>query len=168
MRIAPAPCVLFSVAAVFLLTLVPAAPAFALTSDLNQNGISDQNETDVIASTTQTLPAGSYTFHNLTIAGNAVITVQGDSAASGFKGVQVTADNLTITSSAGISADGQGYTSDGPGSSTNFSGGSYGGVGEGSDTNKTYGSAMQPTEIHDDVKQVFHLIVAALSRQSAS
>lgn len=137
----------FAAAIFAAVLLLSTSSAFAATSDLNANGIPDDTEPNVVVSTNQTLPAGTYTFHNLTITNGATLTAQGDPTASGFKGVQITADNLSISSTSTISADSQGYGSDGPGSSATFSGSSYGGAGEGSAANTLYGSDAQPTDL---------------------
>ena len=63
--------------------------AATLQSDLNQNGIPDSGETDVIMQTSANLSAGEYNFNNLTIINNATLTLDGDpNSIDAFKGVR--------------------------------------------------------------------------------
>ena len=98
-----------------------------------------------------TLPAGEYNYDNLIITNNAVLTLEGDSASlNSFKGVKITAVNITIDLGASISANGTGFGADkGPGaSSDNYTGASYGGLSYSSASySKTYGSATKPTDL---------------------
>ncbi|MDD5152792.1 MAG: DUF5011 domain-containing protein [Candidatus Pacebacteria bacterium] len=119
-------------------------------TDLNGNGIPDNQEEDVIITSNATLPAGEYNFNNLTITNNAKLTTEGDvNSTEIFKGVKINAINLTITSGASISGDGNGYlagmgfgapVSAGPGAS-------YGGVGYNNSISSTYGSATHPLDL---------------------
>ncbi len=116
--------------------------------DLNANGIPDKDEMDVVVSTTILLPAGEYNFNNLTITNNAILITDSDiNASSTFKGVKITAVNLTITPGSSISADSKGYTPGvGPGSPVTQAGASYGGIGGWGGVN-IYGSATEPTDL---------------------
>jgi hypothetical protein len=122
-------------------------------SDLNNNGLEDESEVEVIVDSNKTLPAGNYLFGNLTLTNNATIIAEGDASSSNvFKGVKITAVNLTINSGSSINADGQGYGSDGPGSPLSVSvgvypGGSYGGVGGLNTSTSTYGSLTKPVDM---------------------
>lgn len=96
-----------------------------------------------------TLPSGEYFYDNVTITNNATLTLLADivSTGSGFKGVKINANNITIDSGSSISANGQGYI-DGPGTnSENYAGGSYGGKGEYSQDSFVYGSAITPMDL---------------------
>jgi hypothetical protein len=64
------------------------------------------------------------------------------------QGVTITASNVTVTTGAVISADGQGYANGaGPGGAKGSAGGgSYGGAGSG-DAGPTYGNAFAPTDL---------------------
>ncbi len=124
----------------------PMTPSY---SDLNSNGIADENEANVVATSTKSLLAGEYHFHNLTITNNATLFLGGDksnSTSSAYLGVRIIADNLTVTPGASISADGKGYST-GPGVGTGSVGASYGGVGGGNTATSTYGSATRPKDL---------------------
>lgn len=120
-----------------------------LDSDLNNNGIVDSTEVEVIVTTSKSLLAGEYNFNNLIITNNATLTLEGAPlSADTFKGVKINAVNVTITLGSRISSDGKGYSSGpgtlGPGSDA---GASYGGVGGGNTATSTYGSATMPTDL---------------------
>lgn len=121
-----------------------------LYSDLNNNNIADSDEAEVIINTNRTLPAGAYRFNNLTIASSSVLTLEGNVASvDSFKGVKISAVNLTIDAGSSISADAKGYDSSGSGYGTPYAniysaGASYGGVGFGNTASSTYGSATKP------------------------
>src|SRR3989344_3003330 len=126
------------------------SPVASLFSDLNQNGVLDHQEENITITSNTFLPAGEYNFNNLTISGNAILTLRGDEfTEASFRGVKINAENITIESGATISADRQGYFT-GPGAplAGTQGGASYGGVGEqnGSRTPK-YGSAVRPTDL---------------------
>ncbi len=103
---------------------------------------------NLIINSDTTLSAGEYSYNNLIITNNATLTLEGDSSSSNlFKGVKINANNLTLDSGSTITASGQGPTK-GPGTSTeDYSGGSYGGQGEGNTLATTYGSATKPIDL---------------------
>ncbi len=111
--------------------------ASVLQSDLNQNGIDDSGETEVVMTINATLPAGEYNFNNLVITNGAVLTLEGDpDSADNFKGVKINAENITVENGATLLADRQGYK-DGPGApATPFGGANY-----------YYGSATHPKDL---------------------
>lgn len=127
-------------------------PANILFSDLNQNGIADSEEENVVASSSAWLVAGEYVFNNLTITNNAIITAAGnENSSSTFKGVKIFAKNLTVETGASISGNGQGYT-EGPGyvpqaGIASDPSASYGGVGACGAASSTYGSAVKPVDL---------------------
>ena len=101
-----------------------------------------------------TLTAGEYNYDNLIITNNATLTLEGDSQSSNsFKGVKITAVNLTITKGASISADQKGYGPDqGPGvvealSGVSNPGASYGGLSYNNPNGVTYGSEIEPIHL---------------------
>lgn len=127
-----------------------------LSSDLNNNGIPDSEEADVVMDNSYiTLPAGEYHFNNLKITNNAQLYPAGDSSSTNtFKGVKIVANNITIDAGSYIRADGLGYSkSSGPGApaAEANSGASYGGIGgvgfDGSSPVATYGSATRPIDL---------------------
>lgn len=137
---------------VAILGLAHIAKANVLTSDLNGNSIPDHEEPEVIVSTSQFLNAGEYNFQNLTITNNSTLTLKGDSLSPlVFKGVKINANNLTVDSGSNISANGQGYGSDGPGYTPSFTSqiiaSSYGGKGGGNTDASIYGSSLNPTQL---------------------
>lgn len=137
--------------ALFALVLLFGFSSFAFASsysDLNNNGIADADENIVVASTTMSLPAGEYHFHNLTITSGTQITAEGNPDSSDtFKGVKIVADNLTLEPNSHLSADGQGYVT-GPGAGTYGDvAASYGGVGGGNVGTSVYGSATHPVDL---------------------
>ncbi|PIZ86321.1 hypothetical protein COX94_00470, partial [Candidatus Nomurabacteria bacterium CG_4_10_14_0_2_um_filter_33_9] len=97
--------------------------------------------------TNTVLKPGKYSYDNLVITNNAVLTLEGDpDSTNSFKGVEINAYNITIDAGASISADGQGYQ-DGPGSpELNEDGASYGGKGAGG-TSSVYGSSLEPEDL---------------------
>ena len=105
--------------------------------------------TDLIVESNMTLPAGEYTYNSVMVKSGVTLTLEGDQNATGFKGVRLLAENITVETGAYISADGQGYGSQqGPGASANNrTGGSYGGRGLGASVGPTYGSAVNPSEL---------------------
>ncbi len=129
-----------------------AFPSISLSSsDLNNNGIPDNTESDVTMDSNATLPAGEYYFNNLNITNNAVLTVAGDPlSVNSFKGVKITVSNLNVNSGSYISADQKGYNSGaGLGISSEPSvGASYGGFSfGGASTSSLYGSATKPIDL---------------------
>jgi hypothetical protein len=105
-----------------------------------------------------TLLAGEYTYDNLVITNNVTLTLVGDpTSANTFKGVKITAVNITIDAGSSISADGKGYDHTGPGSSSLDAGASYGGLGErGALPTSTYGSAREPISLGSGGYGYFH------------
>lgn len=98
--------------------------------DLDGDGIPDSEDPETIVSVNKTLEAGEYTFKNLIITNNSVLTLNSSTTIEGFKGVKINAENLTIDQGASISGDGKGYGQDsGPGAGAGGVGGSYGGAG---------------------------------------
>jgi hypothetical protein len=150
----------------FLFLFVGISTTYAADfSDLNNNGIEDESEVEVIVNSNKTLPAGNYLFGNLILINNAILYVNGDPLSSKeFKGVKITATNLTINPGSSINADAQGFAGDGPGS---LSGGypSYGGIGWNGTPTSTYGSASKPTDLGSGQGQyyrgggVLHLVI---------
>ena len=120
-------------------------------TDLDEDGILDSVDVDVVVVSNKSLLAGEYYFTNLTITNGATLKVKGDtSTTTEFKGVHINAENLTIDSNSKISADGSGYIS-GPGDAIGDNGSGYGG--EGGYFNSldgggpTYGSAIYPIDL---------------------
>lgn len=110
-------------------------------------------EPEVILTTTTidvntTLTAGEYTYDNLVIKNNAILLLESDlTSAEAFKGVKITAKNITIEHGASISSTAKGYMA-GPGTYTeNYSGASHGGVGDRSISAPIYDSAIEPTDL---------------------
>ena len=130
---------------------------------------------DVIISSNLSWTAGSYQLKSLTVQNGATLTVAGGSTltVSGAvvvtgnsnivlqgantsaqvngvwvgAGVTVNAASVEVDAGSSINADGQGYGAGvGPGTTTNWAGGSYGGVGGGS-SGSTYGSYLAPTDL---------------------
>ncbi|MFA6393156.1 MAG: immunoglobulin-like domain-containing protein [Candidatus Paceibacterota bacterium] len=105
---------------------------------------------DLIINTDTTLTAGEYNYNNLLVTNNAILSLEGDpNSLSTFKGVKITAKNITIDLGSAISADGKGYT-EGPGApidSENYAGATYGGKGERNASTPLYGKATEPTEL---------------------
>jgi hypothetical protein len=129
--------------------VVPTLATFSF-SDLNNNGIADSDEENVLVDANNVLPAGEYRFNNLTIASSSTLTLQGDPLSlADFKGVKIVAQNITVEVGSFISADYQGYKTGGPGSPSApayLAGASYGGVGTGGGV-PSYGDALSPTEL---------------------
>lgn len=119
-------------------------------SDLNNNGTVDSDEEEVVVLSNMSLPAGEYRFSNLVITASSTLTLMGDRTASTtFKGVKITARNITVDLGSSISADMQGYNQEisGPGAAIYPGGASHGGVGNNNVANSVYGSASHPTEL---------------------
>jgi hypothetical protein len=100
-----------------------------------------------------TLAPGEYTYDNLIITNNAVLTLEGDpTSLNDFKGVKINAVNITIDAGSSISADGKGYgPNQGPGAGKDVSaisnpGASYGGASSGN-SDGIYGSAIKPIDL---------------------
>jgi hypothetical protein len=132
------------------------AYASILQSDLNQNGISDSGESNVVMEISTTLPAGEYNFQNLTITNNATLTLDGDpDSVDVFKGVRINANNLTVNLGSSISANGRGYLT-GPGSPDSSLwgtvGASYGGRGGGTSPQPIYDSATIPVNLGSGIE----------------
>ena len=96
------------------------------------------------------LTYGEYNYDNLHITNNAKLLLESNpDSADAFKGVKITAKNITIDSGSYISADGKGYT-DGPGApipTENDAGATYGGRGEKNKSVPIYGKATEPIEL---------------------
>ncbi|MFA6999701.1 MAG: immunoglobulin-like domain-containing protein [Candidatus Paceibacterota bacterium] len=105
---------------------------------------------DLTIDTNTTLTAGEYNYNNLLVTNNAILLLESDpNSASTFKGVKITAKNITVDSGSSISADGKGYT-EGPGApidAENYAGATYGGKGERNVSTPIYGKATEPTEL---------------------
>jgi pimeloyl-ACP methyl ester carboxylesterase len=134
--------------------------AYAQTTDLDHDGIFDHEDPEVIATTSQSLPAGEYVFQNLTIASGTQLKLISDSSVEGeYQGVKIIAENVVVEDGAYISANGTGYTTDeGPGvapsSSYSEGGAGYGGTGGQSCSHgscrrggPTYGSSLKPKDL---------------------
>ncbi|MFA4975818.1 MAG: immunoglobulin-like domain-containing protein [Candidatus Paceibacterota bacterium] len=108
-------------------------------------------EIDTIIDKDTTLTSGEYNYDNLIINNNAILTLEGNpESANTFKGVKITAKNITINNGSRISADLKGYKNTGPGApdvSHAGAGASYGGVGYGNTSTSVYGSATMPLEL---------------------
>ncbi len=118
--------------------------------DINQNGIADRTEAEVVVESNLTLPAGEYFFNNLTIRNGAIVTAESDYfSVSAFKGVKINAVNLTISSTSIMEANGRGYGYvSGPGTPDFYTvGASYGGIGLQNSATSTYGSALRPLDL---------------------
>ena len=141
---------------VLYLSIFGVASAGISTSDLNDNGIEDSTESEVVVDHDTTLPAGEYNFKNLIIASSSKLTLGRDESSSDlFKGVKINADNLTIFEGASISADGGNMygTNYGAGVSPDefyYIGASYGGLANGAQINNIYGSATKPIDLGSD------------------
>lgn len=119
-------------------------------SDLNENSTADSEEEEVVVLSSTSLPAGEYRFNNLAITASSTLTLMGDlTASTTFRGVKITARNITVDVDSSISADMQGYNQEisGPGAAIYPGGASYGGVGNNNVANSVYGSATHPTEL---------------------
>lgn len=112
---------------------------------------------DITISTNTTWEAGTYTYQDITVTNNAVLTLNGSyTNDSDGVGVIINARNITIDSGASITATGKGYaTGTGPGKGTVGgmfgSGGSYGGKGGASTTGVAsgpiYGLVTNPSHL---------------------
>lgn len=119
-------------------------------SDLNGNGTADSDEEEVVVLSNASLPAGEYRFNNLVITASSTLTLMSNlTASTTFRGVKITARNITVDSGSSISVDMQGYDQSisGPGVAIYPGGASYGGAGHGNTATSVYGSATQPTEL---------------------
>ena len=115
------------------------------TTDLNQNGIPDAIEAEVVLTETATLEAGEYQFQNLRLASGAVLRIESDLQEG--TGVVLHADNVHIETGAHLSADATGYNGapDGPGTPDNYRrGASHGSTLRSSEIVPWYGSALWP------------------------
>src|SRR3989344_3860951 len=80
--------------------------AFALTTDLDQDGILDHQDSEVIVSIDQVLPSGEYTFLDLSITNNSNLVLLGDTnSTSTFPGVKINAQNITVDPGAVVYAN---------------------------------------------------------------
>jgi len=148
----------------FVAIMLTGALAFCLCSitmvtagsDFDQDGISDEIDPVTELNTSLILEAGEYSFKNLVVEDNAIITLKSNLSRPDFKGVKILADNFTLAQGSTITADGQGYPEgQGPGAGGFYKdhnsyghagGGSYGGLGTAPATT-TYGSALHPGEL---------------------
>jgi hypothetical protein len=126
-------------------------PAFAQT-DLDDDGIMDDVDDEVIVAENVTLEAGEYFFKDLVIKNGATLSLGSDAnSTSAFKGARINVSSLVVEEGAKISADGMGYGSgQGPGYSGTGAGSSYGGLGESGYSYvqaPTYGSAIEPIDL---------------------
>ena len=101
--------------------------------------------------TSASLPAGKYAFQELVVTNNAVLTLESDTSLPGFKGVAISAGNLSIDPGSALSADDRGYPAlAGPGYPNNhLFGAGHGGRGGGFGNQlggPIYDSALHPTE----------------------
>jgi hypothetical protein len=145
---------------IFLVGIVSAVPG-----DLDNDGTADNIDPQTVVSSSATLPAGEYSFRNLTITNNAVLTLASNTTFSGFKGVKIEALNLIVDAGAAISADEKGFPiSQGPGvgqishfeCNWYFGGSGYGGiggVGNSAPGGPTYGSALNPVDLGSGGKE---------------
>jgi hypothetical protein len=106
---------------------------------------------DLTINENTTLTAGEYSYDNLIITNNSVLTLESDPESSlDFKGVKINAVNVTIDAGSSITADKKGFgPGQGPGiSSKSDIGSSYGGLSDASgDSSVTYGSATMPIDL---------------------
>ncbi len=108
---------------------------------------------DITISTNTTWASGTYTYQDITITNNAILTLSGTYTdnTDGI-GVTINARNVTVETGSFISATATGYAGcAGPGAGTSGDlvgrGGSYGGRGGQSLTDLTYGSALNPSNL---------------------
>lgn len=128
--------------------------AFAQT-DLDDDGIPDSEDIEVIILSNIVLTAGEYSFQNLIIRNNATVTLNSNSFLEGFKGVRLNAENLTLEQGTILTADGKGYAggfpdSDGGGPGRGRApnkGAGHGGHGGGPAGGEAYGLHTQPFEL---------------------
>ena len=83
--------------------------AAARQSDVDHDGIPDAVDPATIINTNVTLSAGAYTFKNLIITENSVLTLNSGSSPDGFKGVYITADNIIVQEGSSLYINGVGY-----------------------------------------------------------
>lgn len=120
-----------------------------LESDLNNNGVVDSTEAEVILTSNKSLFHGEYNFNNLIISNNATLTLDGAPLSTdSFKGVKINATNMTVFAGARVSAEGKGHDWTGPGAGIgSMVAASYGGAGGGNTATSTYGSATKPIDL---------------------
>ncbi len=167
-----------------LLILIIPLCAYSASSplDINDNGISDNTEQQVILDHDVSLPAGEYFFKDLILKNSATLYAEPDlNSTNTFKGVKINADNISIENGSSISAYGRGYAFGiGLGSPSNLpsdesSGGSYGGAGKNRTATSTYGSATHPVDLGSAGKYYYgrgggaiHIVVAGELNNSRS
>ena len=78
-------------------------------TDLDHDGIPDDVDNETVVVTSASLPAGTYAFQELVVTNNAVLTLESDTSLPGFKGVAISAGNLSIDPGSVLSADDHGY-----------------------------------------------------------
>ena len=119
--------------------------------DLDNDGVPNIEDPETVVLINKTLEVGEYTFKNLIITNNSVLTLNSDTSLEGFKGVKINAENLTIDSNSSISADKKGYPAgEGPGAGGCQAGGGYGGRGGNAGSNpggSVYGDLFHPTDL---------------------
>jgi len=135
---------------------------------LDNDGTGDACDAETLIVNDTVMPAGEYTFRNLRITNNAVLTLKSNTSQAGFKGVKINADNIIVETGARINANGQGwaassgngqgymaqwsYSANGKTWAYRWGGGAgHGGKGGNSDVSttggKAYGSAAAPVEL---------------------
>jgi hypothetical protein len=128
--------------------------AYAQT-DLDEDGTPDSEDIEVIILSNISLPAGEYSFQNLIITNNAIVTLNSNSFLEGFKGVRLNAENLTLEQGTILTAGGKGYAGGDPdgdgggpgrGRAPN-NGAGHGGSGGRPAGGGAYGSHTQPFEL---------------------
>ena len=140
---------------IFFLTYSSRTTAYSFL-DLNDNGILDVDEEEVVISSTIDLPAGEYVFNNLVLTESAHVNGKRNiNTADDFKGVKISAKNIIVMEGARISADGEmipgsNYGSGVSGDTLYYAGASYGGVGFSNIPESTYGSAVTPLDLGSD------------------
>jgi len=106
---------------------------------------------DINISSNTSWAAGEYTYRDITVTNNAVLTLQGNTGDG--TGVTINARNITVESGSSISADAQGYPSDGgPGAGTTYTtyGGGAGHSGPGGDAHYVSGALGRGGIGYDD------------------
>lgn len=110
---------------------------------------------DITISANTTWNAGTYTYRDITLTNNAVLTLNSTySSDTNGTGVIINARTVTVDSGSSISANGKGYATGagtGKGSGSFGSGAGYGGVGAVGETGTaggvSYGSAVKPLDL---------------------
>jgi len=127
----------------------PRGQNFSDYSDLDKDGIIDSYDATTTIRADISLEPGEYSFKDLIIDKGTIIT-EANPDLEGFKGVKISAENMTIKKGAVLSADKKGYNSNnGPGVGRSGQGASYGGIGGENYYGKAsvYGDLAEPTEL---------------------